>query len=129
MRVLDSIKTAVLSAALVLPALAGRAATEAEHPEATGQFAKEHPRRAEVNHRVERQRHELNRQLKEGKITKEQYDAEMAKLKAIKTEEKTDAKANGGHLTQDQKKNLNQELDGTHKDIKGDKSATPPPAN
>ena len=119
-----SMKALCLSVALAVPATAVLAEETPRH-ERRENFAQQHPRRAEVNRRVEHQRRELNQQLKSGKITKEQYDAEMAKLKDVKAEEKADVKANGGHLTKDEQKDLNKDLNATHQDIKSNQGAAP----
>ena len=128
MKILKSVTISLMSF-LLLSALSLRAAEtpRQERQEKRARFAKEHPRRAEVNRRVDRQKNQLNRQLKSGKITQAQYDTEMAKLKEVKTEERTDVKANGGHLTKGEQKNLNKELNTTHQEIKGEGGSTPPP--
>ena len=125
----------LLSVALFVPGLLSHAADNPAPRQENREFAKEHPRRAEVNQRIERQKRELKRQLKSGKITQAQYDAQMAQLKNIKQEERSDVKANDGRLTKGEQKNLNQQLNTTHQEIKSDNGApanqppatTPPP--
>ncbi len=116
------IAAAVLMFAVAVIGVAGHAETARQE-----RFEKNHPRRAEINERVNRQRRELKRQLKQGKITKEQYDQQMAALKGIKDEEHADVKDNKGSLTKDQQKALNQELNATHQEIKQDNAAPAAP--
>ena len=98
-------------------------------PMATGQAApnrqnwrKHHPWRAKDNARIRNQRRMLNQDLKAGKITKEQYDAQMKDLNTIKREERADAQANenGGHLSAGQQQAINQQLNENRKDINQD---------
>ena len=93
------IMISLLSLGLFLPAALTQAADTSAPQQNRRDFAQEHPRRAEVNRRIDRQKRELKRQLKSGKITQAQYDAQMAQLKNVKQEERSDVKANGGSLT------------------------------
>ncbi len=72
-------------------------------------FATEHPRRNEVNKRVDNQRARINEGEKSGKLTPEQAQQLRANDRAIKQQEHADVKANGGHLTRAEQKQLNQE--------------------
>ena len=129
MKILKSAVIGLLSSLFLSALSVGAVETpRQERQENRAQFAKEHPRRAEVNKRVAHQKKQLNQQLKSGKITQAQYDTEMAKLKDVKQQERTDVKANGGHLTKTQQKGLNQELNATHQDIKNDNAPATPPA-
>lgn len=101
------------------PSLSSAERRESARQERREEFREHHPRRAEVNDRIHNQRRELNRDLKSGKITQEQHDAEAAKLNEIKKSELSDVKNNGGYLTREQQKGLNQELNQTKKEIKG----------
>jgi hypothetical protein len=86
-----------------------------------GNFAQRHPRRAQVNKREQRQQNRIANGIKSGKLT----PAEAAQLEkqeaAIKAQERSEVKANGGHLTKDQQKQLNQELNQQSKEIYKDK--------
>ena len=93
-----------------------------------GQFAQKHPRRHEINERVANQRRMLRRQLKEGKITKEQYKDQMDALKNVKAQEGADVAANGGSLTKQQQGGLNQELNQNREQIKDNNQAAAPQA-
>ena len=123
---LKEIAIAVLAVSLLAPA----AFVRAENPgnPTGGQFARKHPRRNEVNERVRNQRRMLNQQLKSGKITRQQYNDQMAALKNVKNQEHADVKANGGHITRQQQGALNQELNQNREQIKDNTQAAPPPA-
>jgi hypothetical protein len=71
-----------------------------------GKFANEHPRRNEVNTRVENQRERINQGLKNGKFTGQEAQQLRANDRAIKQQEHADVKANGGYLTPAQQNQL-----------------------
>ena len=72
-------------------------------------FDKEHPRRGQVNERVKNQRARINQGEKNGTLTKQQGNQLKANDRAIKEQEHADVKANGGHITKGEQKQLNQE--------------------
>jgi hypothetical protein len=76
-----------------------------------GKFAEKHPRRNEVNTRVDNQRERINQGLKNGKLTGQEAQQLRANDRAIKQQEHADVKANGGYLTRAQQKQINQEDD------------------
>ncbi len=80
-------------------------------------FANEHPRRNEVNKRVDNQRERINEGVKDGQLTHEQAAQLRANDRAIKQQEHADVKANGGHLTPADQKQLNQEENANSKMI------------
>ncbi len=69
----------------------------------------DHPRRTQVNNRLNNQNQNIDKKVEEGKMSK----AEGAKLhqndKKIRTEEKSMAKQNGGHISKPEQKTLNQQ--------------------
>lgn len=75
-----------------------------------GTWRKSHPRRAEVNHRLRNQNKRINTEVKEGEMGK----AKAAKLKSndikIRQEERDMASQNKSHLTKQEQKTLNQQL-------------------
>src|SRR5262249_30891936 len=89
-----------------------------------------HPARAEDNGRIHKQKKRLKKDLKDGKITQSQYDAQVKDLNTIKKEENLDARANenGGHLTAGQQQAIKQQLNESHQDIKQMEGAAPAPA-
>ena len=72
-------------------------------------WAKTHPRRAEVNKRLANQNKRINKEVREGEMSK----AKAAKLKRddrqIRGEERAMAAQNGGHITKTEQKTLNQQ--------------------
>ncbi|MGZ3688439.1 MAG: hypothetical protein ACXWP5_05935 [Bdellovibrionota bacterium] len=97
----------LMSMSLVVLGLAQIAASPASADE---NFRKNHPRRAEVNRRERRQMKRINQGEKSGKITPAQAQQDRQNVRSVKQEERADVKANGGHLTQGEQKQLNQEL-------------------
>jgi hypothetical protein len=60
------------------------------------QWEKNHPRRAEVNNRLKNQDRRINRELREGEITKDQARQLHGEDRAIRQEERTMSKFNNG---------------------------------
>ena len=79
---------------------------------------KDHPRREQVNGRLKNQNERINKKEADGKMS----TAEGNKLKkndhAIRHEEKDMAKQNGGHITKQEQKTLNQQENKNSKKIK-----------
>ena len=73
------------------------------------QWAKEHPRRAQVNKRLKNQNKRINKEVKEGEMSKAQAKNLKKKDQAIRQEERDMAKQNGGHITKSEQKVLNQQ--------------------
>ena len=109
------------------------------HPNAAN-WAKNHPRRSEVNRRLSKNRHQISSAEKNGKLTKEQADQLNREDKGIRAEERADAAANGGHLTSAEQQHINKEESSVHQQLRADEqtpaaapaktqmvSATPPP--
>ena len=84
---------------------------------AEGQWAKDHPRRAQVNKRLNNQNKRINKEVKEGEITKQQAAALHKEDKQIRQEERTMASQNGGHITKAEQKVLNQQENAVSKQI------------
>ena len=72
-------------------------------------FAKQHPRRNHTNKRENKQNARINKGEKNGSLTKAQGNQLKANDHAIKQQEHADVKANGGHLTKGEEKQINQE--------------------
>ena len=79
---------------------------------------KNHPRREQVNSRLKNQNERIDKKEANGTMSK----AEGNKLKkndhAIRQEEKDMAKQNGGHITKQEQKTLNQQENKNSKKIK-----------
>lgn len=80
-----------------------------------GRFARQHPRRYQVNTRIANQRSRIRQGVKSGQLTSTQAKQLGADDNAIKQQEHADVKANGGYLTPTERKQFNQEenADGT----------------
>ncbi|HXN14944.1 MAG TPA: hypothetical protein VN878_01120 [Usitatibacter sp.] len=72
-------------------------------------WEKNHPRRDQVNDRLENQNKRINQELKEGDITKKQARRLHRQDRQIRKEERLMAKQNGGHITKQEQKVLNQQ--------------------
>jgi Skp family chaperone for outer membrane proteins len=84
-------------------------------------FATEHPRRNQVNKRVDNQRARINEGVKNGELSKGQARQLRANDRAIKAQEHAEVKANGGHLTKAEQRQLNQEENANSKLIHDEK--------
>jgi hypothetical protein len=84
---------------------------------AKAQFDANHPRRAEVNGRLANQHKRIHNEVKSGQITKDQAASLHAQDSQIRTEEKSMAAQNNGHITGAEKKALNQQENGVSKEI------------
>jgi hypothetical protein len=93
-----------------------------------GNFKEKHPRRAEVNQRERNQRKRIHEGVKDGTISKVEAKADRQNLKKIKGEERAEVKANGGHLTKDEQKDLNQQLNKNSQAIHSERSDGAPAA-
>jgi hypothetical protein len=73
------------------------------------QWQKDHPRRVEVNKRLARQNQRIKKEVKEGDMTKAQAAALHKDDRQVRKEERSMASQNGGHITKQEKKTLNQQ--------------------
>ena len=109
-------KTASKIAALALFAgLAAGAASTAAAADTTWQ--KNHPRREQVNARLAHQDARIKAEVKEGDLTKAQGAALHKSDRQIRREERLMASQNGGHITKQDQKTLNQQESGVSKKI------------
>ncbi len=69
-----------------------------------------HPRREQVNNRLNRQNHRITAEHKEGDITTAQAKALRSTYRSVRAQERADATINGDHITKAEQKNLNAEL-------------------
>jgi septal ring factor EnvC (AmiA/AmiB activator) len=81
------------------------------------QWQKDHPKREQVNGRLDNQNKRITQEKKEGEITKAQAKNLRANDKAVRGEEKQMASTNGGHITNTEQKALNQQLNQNSKAI------------
>ncbi len=101
---LKSVRT-VLTVAAASFALSG-VATNAM---AETQWQKDHPRRTEVNKRLNNQDKRIHNEVKSGQISKGHAAQLHHEDHAIRTEERTMASTDGGHITRPEQKALNQQ--------------------
>ncbi len=81
------------------------------------QWQKDHPRRTEVNKRLNNQNQRIHNEVKSGQISK----ARAAKLHhedhALRTEERTMASTDHGHITKTDQRALNQQENQVSKQV------------
>ena len=92
-----------LSYAAVLVALAGLAGTAS----AETTWQKNHPRRTQVNHRLENQDKRIHQDVKNGTLTKAQASTLHREDHQVRQEERDMASQNGGHITKPEQRVLN----------------------
>ena len=103
----------ILTVTAVTVSLAGMASTAL----AETQWQKDHPRRTEVNKRLANQNRRINKEVKEGEITKGQAKQLHKEDHQIRQEERDMASQNGGHITKSEQRVLNQQENGVSKQI------------
>jgi hypothetical protein len=112
-----TMKKTLIAAALLSLVTMGAFAQAPAAASAPGTWAKEHPRRAEVNKRLGKQDARIKDEVKEGEMSK----GEAAKLhrqdRKIRQEERDMASQNGGHITKTEQKALNQQENKVSKEI------------
>ena len=109
-------KSVVVAVVLSVMALGSAAAATAAKAK-TGDWQKNHPRRTEVNKRLNNQNKRIKQEVKNGKITKGQAAALHKEDHQIRTEERAMASQNGSHITKQEQKTLNQQENAVSKQI------------
>jgi hypothetical protein len=84
---------------------------------ADGDFNKDHPRRAEVNQRLNNQDKRINKEVKEGDMSKAKAARLHRKDRKIRKEERRMAAKDGGHITKVDQQKLNRQENGASKQI------------
>jgi hypothetical protein len=109
-------RNVLIAAAVVLAGATG--AAFAETPAGPdGQWAKTHPRRAEVNARLANQNRRIHQEAREGEISRAQAARLHQQDHAIRREERTMASTNGGHITRTEQRALNQQENQVSREI------------
>ena len=72
-------------------------------------WQKNHPRRTEVNKRLANQNNRINQGIKNGTLTKSQATQLHKEDRQIRHEERDMASQNGGHITKQEQRTLNQQ--------------------
>jgi Spy/CpxP family protein refolding chaperone len=80
-------------------------------------WQKAHPRRAEVNHRLANQNRRIREERREGELTPAQAAALHKDDRQIRREERAMASQNGGHITKQEQRTLNQQENAVSKQI------------
>jgi hypothetical protein len=81
------------------------------------QFQKDHPRRAQVNSRLNNQDRRIHNEVKSGEISKGQAAALHKQDRQIRGEERADASKNGGHITKQEQRSLNRQENTVSREI------------
>ncbi len=84
---------------------------------ADADWKKDHPRRAEVNKRLNNQDKRINQERKNGEISKAQAQKLHKEDRQIRGEERAMASQNGGHITKQEQKTLNQQENAVSRQI------------
>lgn len=82
-----------------------------------GKWEKNHPRRDQVNDRLENQNKRINHEVKEGELSKKQAANLHKQDHQIRQEERDMASQDKGHITKQEQKTLNQQENAVSKDI------------
>ena len=80
-------------------------------------WQKNHPRREQVNHRLNNQDKRIHNDVKNGTLTKGQAKALHKDDHQVRQEERDMASQNGGHITKSEQNVLNQQENGISKQI------------
>lgn len=76
-----------------------------------------HPRRVEVNHRLDHQFRRIRAERREGELTRSQARYLHTEDRGIRAQERFDASRNHGHLTRGEQRRLNREENGVSRQI------------
>jgi len=80
-------------------------------------WQKNHPRREQVNNRLNNQNKRIHNDVKNGTLTKSQAASLHKDDHQVRQEERDMASQNGGHITKSEQKVLNQQENGISKQI------------
>ena len=81
------------------------------------QWQKDHPRREQVNNRLNNQNKRIHNEVKEGELSKGQAAKLHREDRSIRKEERTMASTDHGHITKTEQKALNQQENQVSKQI------------
>lgn len=111
---MQSTVSSKLSMALLACIVAGLSASALAD---ASQWAKKHPRRAEVNARLANQNRRIHQEVKEGDLTRGQAAQLHRDDRQIRREERIMASQNGGHITKAEQRALNQQENAVSRQI------------
>lgn len=89
----------ILAALIALPAMGSTAQAQT--------WAHNHPRRAEVNTRLDRQNARIHQGVVDGQLSHAQARQLHADDRSIRAEERADAAVNDGHITRGEQRQIN----------------------
>jgi hypothetical protein len=112
-RAMKTLVNKLLSVTVLTVALASLAGTAA----AETTWQKNHPRRTQVNSRLNNQNRRIHQDVKNGTLSKGQAAALHKDDHQVRQEERDMASQNGGHITKSEQHVLNQQENGISKDI------------
>ena len=112
-----SISSRILPSLAVAAALMASQAVLAQET----QWQKDHPRRAEVNGRLNNQNKRIDQGVKNGTLTKGQAQQLHQEDHHIRQEERHMAAKNGGHITKGEQNKLNRQENKVSKQIHAEK--------
>jgi hypothetical protein len=101
----------MVAAATAIAMFAGISAASA------GTWTQDHPRRAEVNHRLANQNRRINQEFREGEITRAQARNLHRQDRTVRKEERFMASQRGGHVTGAEQRALNQQENAISREI------------
>ena len=101
-------KALVLASVLSVVAVSSFAQAPAPEQKDT-HFQQTHPRREQVNHRLANQNKRIKQEVKEGDLSKAQAANLHQQDHQIRQEERLMASQNGGHITKQEQRVLNQQ--------------------
>jgi len=107
-------RTPALTAVIVLTLGVVAGATELAN---AGSWNQNHPRRTEVNARLNNQNWRINQERREGEISRGEARALHAQDRFIRTEERFMAAQHGGHITRAEQRALNQQENAVSREI------------
>ena len=84
---------------------------------AEGVWNRTHPRRAEVNHRIGNHERQIRHDVRDGQLSRGQGRALMAQERAVRSDERADARLDGSHITRGEQAQLNSDLNAIHNEI------------
>jgi hypothetical protein len=88
---------------------------------ADGNWDANHPRREQVNDRLANQNRRIDNGVKSGKLSPQQAQQLHRQDHAIRTQERADAAAHGGHITKPEQRQINHEQNQTSRQIHNEK--------
>jgi hypothetical protein len=108
------LRTLLIAAAGLSLAVGAAGAASAETP-----WQAHHPRRVEVNHRLNHINRQIRFERRDGELTAARARRMHERAFAIRTQERHFARHDGSHLTRHEQARLNHEENGLHRHVAG----------